>query len=257
MPFAELLISVLKPRLPLVGVGHAGLSRIAGACWHLISDAEREFWQRVARAALDEHKRTYPGYRFVPTKDKSSAKLGKPTHTFVTSIAVPCENGTVAIHKASSRRKKTSARCKTESTNAGLIPEQIARLLVAGDKDAEIQAMLNAHIDEVNKTESPAATTPGHLEHATRIQDWSNQTLSSDSSSLPPPLTYDDIFLTKDFFFNSVLTPPEKEWLPGTAAILQPASGMFSPIPPSVDDFNCFIDELFTSESPVNAVANA
>ncbi|KAH9951743.1 hypothetical protein B0H21DRAFT_189098 [Amylocystis lapponica] len=43
------------------------ISRVAGECWNLMSDEEKEKWFQKARDALEEHKRLHPEYKFSPS----------------------------------------------------------------------------------------------------------------------------------------------------------------------------------------------
>ncbi|KDQ64283.1 hypothetical protein JAAARDRAFT_117714, partial [Jaapia argillacea MUCL 33604] len=40
------------------------LSRIAGECWHLLSETEKAKWHAKAKEALENHRAKYPSYKF-------------------------------------------------------------------------------------------------------------------------------------------------------------------------------------------------
>ena len=49
-----------------LGVTQKKLSQIIGELWEALSDQEKALWRAQARAASEEHKRKYPGYRYTP-----------------------------------------------------------------------------------------------------------------------------------------------------------------------------------------------
>ncbi|KAK0486673.1 hypothetical protein EDD18DRAFT_670977 [Armillaria luteobubalina] len=108
-----------------VETNHSTLSKIIGMTWQGLPEGERQVWHDKARAALDEHRRRFPGYAFRPGKEGG-------------------ETRTKGRRKVREVKPKDTKRCA-----------KIAELLVEGLKGAQ----LDEAIKEFDKTHVPEIIT--------------------------------------------------------------------------------------------------
>ncbi|KAI0796831.1 hypothetical protein C8Q75DRAFT_213090 [Abortiporus biennis] len=67
---------VVNPRLPQDLTNRQQMvSIIAGQCWNMMSDEQKQEWHNQAKEALAEHHKKFPGYRFSPAR-KSRKQMG-------------------------------------------------------------------------------------------------------------------------------------------------------------------------------------
>lgn len=170
---------------------HSQLSKIVGACWQRLSYEERQVWERKAKEARAEHKRLYPNYRFVrsrnPTPKPVSCKE-KPPAKFVNTMPVVGSSSsdgktTVTTTHSPTKIRRRNHRMEEDPRRC----EQIAKLLVAGHKGSSLEAMvkqLDARTALRHKQGAPISFTPPIPEHA--VVRGSVYRVTRRSSSCPP-----------------------------------------------------------------------
>ena len=64
--------------IPKIEKRQQNISRIAGECWNLLSDEEKQVWRAQANKVQEEHKRRHPDYKFSPERKNSRKKAAGP-----------------------------------------------------------------------------------------------------------------------------------------------------------------------------------
>ncbi|KAK0199453.1 hypothetical protein DFS33DRAFT_1388598 [Desarmillaria ectypa] len=146
-----------------VETNHSTLSKIIGMTWQGLPEGERQVWHDKARAALDEHRRRFPGYAFRPGKEGGG------------------ESRTKGRRKVREVEPKDTKRCA-----------KIAELLVEGLKGAQLDEAIKefdkTHVPEIiTRFEVPITESAFRQEKGKEERARKTSSVKRERSTPPPP----------------------------------------------------------------------